>query len=346
MLVVGGAGYIGSVLTRRLLEGGRRVRVLDSLLYGNGEALADVAEHDRFAFARGDVRSAEDVEAALAGVADVVLLAALVGDPVCKRNPDLARETNLEGARNLIGACSEAGVERFVFASTCSNYGLRGDDTPAAEDDELHPLSLYAETKVEMERALLGAGDALPFTPTVLRVSTAFGLSPRMRFDLTVSEFTRELALGRSLEVYDADTWRPYCHVDDISTAITKVLGADPATVGGEVFNVGGDDSNHTKRDIVETALRAVSADGGRTGEITWTEGGADPRNYRVSFAKIQDRLGFFPSHTVAGSIERLVTMIRAGAYTDIGSRPLYFGNLHLDARTLAGEGSGGGDAG
>ena len=345
VLVVGGAGYIGSVLTGRLLDTGRHVRVLDSLLYGNGESLAAVAEHDRLSFSLGDVRSHEDVRVALEGITRVVLLAALVGDPVCKRNPELARETNVEGAKNLIAASADAGVERFAFASTCSNYGLREDDTPATEEDELHPLSLYAETKVELEQELLGE-DGLPFAPTVLRVSTAFGLSPRMRFDLTVSEFTRELALGRALEVYDADTWRPYCHVDDISTAVISVLDADPGVVGGEVFNVGGDDSNHTKRDIVESARRAVSAGGGETGEITWTEGGADARNYRVSFAKIQDRLGYFPSHTVAGSIERLVSMIRAGAYTEIESRPLYFGNLHLDTPALAGEGSGGGDAG
>jgi nucleoside-diphosphate-sugar epimerase len=346
VLVVGGAGYIGSVLTRRLLEGGRRVRVLDSLLYGNGESLAGVAEHEGFTFALGDVRSPDDVRAAVDGAGAVVLLAALVGDPVCKRNPELARMTNLVGARNVIEACADAGVSRFVFASTCSNYGLREDDTPATESDELHPLSLYAETKVEMERELLGRNGDPPFTATVLRVSTAFGLSPRMRFDLTVSEFTRELALGHALEVYDADTWRPYCHVNDIAAAIVTVLEADAEAVGGEVFNVGGDDSNHTKRDIVEAALAAVSAEGGGTGEVTWTEGGADARNYRVSFAKIQDRLGFYPAHTVAGSIERLVSMIRAGAYTEIDSRPLYFGNLHLETPALTGEGSGGGDAG
>ena len=127
------------------------------------------------------------------GITDVVLLAALVGDPVCKHNPELARETNLDGARRVIGAAADASVERFVFASTCSNYGLRKDDKPAVEEDELHPLSLYAETKVEMDERCFGSKH--PFDAIVLRVSTAFGTSPRMRFDLTVSEFTRELAL-------------------------------------------------------------------------------------------------------------------------------------------------------
>src|SRR5439155_16136588 len=122
----------------------------------------------------------------------------------------------------------------------------RKDDTPAGEGDELHPLSLYAETKVEMERELLGA-TGVPFSPTVLRVATAYGIAPRMRFDLTVAEFTRALTLKQELEVYDADTWRPYCHVADISAAVLKVLEAPEEAVAGEVFNVGGEESNHTK---------------------------------------------------------------------------------------------------
>lgn len=341
VLVVGGAGYVGSVLTRELLGHGFGVRVLDSLLYGNGDSLAGVAEHEGFEFVRGDVRSPEDVRAAVAGVTDVVLLAALVGDPVCKRNPHLASETNLGGARNLLEASREAEIGRLVFASTCSNYGLRPDNEPASETDELHPLSLYAETKVEMEREILADTDSLPFTPTVLRVATAFGISPRMRFDLTVSEFTRQLALGDELEVYDADTWRPYCHVADISSAVISVLEAEEEKVRGEVFNVGGDEGNHTKRMIVEAALDALDGNG----RVIWSEGGSDPRNYRVSFAKIQERLGFETRHTVAGSIERLIGAIRSGMFADVESRSLFYRNYELETHA-AGEGAGGGDAG
>lgn len=355
VLVAGGAGYIGSVLVRELLAGDCAVRVLDALLYGNGESLAAVAEHEQFTFARGDVRSPEDVRAALEGVSDVVMLASLVGDPVCKRNPELAKRINLDGTRNVIEAARSAEVERLVFASTCSNYGLRSDEEPAAEDDELHPLSLYAETKVEMEREILRSSEAEPFAPTVLRLATAFGISPRMRFDLTVSEFTRELTLGGRLEVYDADTWRPYCHVADIAAAIGAVLDAPIEQVRGEVFNVGGDEGNHTKRSIVESALDALEGQG----EVTWTEGGADARNYRVSFAKIREALGFAPKHTVPGSISRLVAGLRGGMFDDVEDRPLYYRNFELDQAGVAppsprgepsaigaGEGRGGGDAG
>jgi nucleoside-diphosphate-sugar epimerase len=338
VLVVGGAGYIGSVLTPTLLSAGHSVRVLDSLLYDNSDSLGAVADHPRFDFVHGDMRSAEDVNTAMDGITDVVLLAALVGDPVCKMNPELARQTNVDGARRVIGAAADAAVGRFVFASTCSNYGLREDNEPAGEEAELHPLSLYAETKVEMEEELLGSD--LPFDVTVLRVSTAFGTSPRMRFDLTVSEFTRELALGHELEVYDADTWRPYLHVNDISRGISTVLDAPAEGVAGEVFNLGGDDSNHTKRSIVEAALNALGG-----GEVKWAEGGVDARNYRVSFKKIQDRLNFFPDNTVAAAVGQLAKAIRAGMFANVEERSLRYRNYELAAEA-SGEGSGGGDAG
>jgi nucleoside-diphosphate-sugar epimerase len=341
VLVVGGAGYVGSALSRRLLEVGHRVRVLDALIYDNGSSLAGLADRDGFEFVKGDMRSPEDVRASLDGVTDVVLLAALVGDPVCKRNPEAAREINVDGAQNVLEASDASGAERFVFASTCSNYGLRETDTPAAEGDELHPLSLYAETKVEMEGRILGKAADMDLNPTVLRVATAYGMSQRMRFDLTVSEFTRELTLGHQLDVYDADTWRPYCHVEDISTAVMTVLSESPDNVAGEVFNVGGDDSNYTKRMLVKAAQEAL----GDQGDVRWVEGGVDARNYRVSFAKIAGAIGFEPRHTVANAIANLVRAIRAGVFNDVDSRLGYYSN-HTLVAGIREVGVGSGDAG
>ncbi len=164
--------------------------------------------------------------------------------------------------------------------------------------------------------------------PTVLRVSTAYGISPRMRFDLTVSEFTRELALGNELEVYDADTWRPYCHVDDISAAIMAVLEAPDDAVAGEVFNVGGEDGNYTKRMIVEAALDALDGEG----EVNLTEGGVDARNYRVSFDKIRDRLGFEPSAGVPAPFASW-SLRSAPGCSPRRSRTLYYRNYELTTR-------------
>ena len=313
VLVVGGAGYVGSALTRHLLGAtDARVRVLDSLIYGHGMSLAGLADNERFSFMRGDVRSDDDVTRAMDGVTDVVLLAALVGDPVCKRNPEVAPAVNVEGALRVAEAAASGSPERFVFASTCSNYGLRDEnDPPAVETDELKPLSIYAENKVEVESRLLGDEPLDGIDATVMRVSTAYGMSQRMRFDLTVSEFTRELTLGNELDVYDADTWRPYAHVDDIAEGIRMALQAPSGKVAGEVFNLGGDDGNYTKRMIVEAALDALDGEG----TVRWVEGGVDARNYRVSFDKIKDVLGFETRRTVPGAIANLAAAIRSGVF-------------------------------
>ena len=143
---------------------------------------------------------------------------------------------------------------------------------------------------------MLERGADWDFCPTILRIATAYGLSQRMRFDLTISEFTRTLAIGEELVVYDADTWRPYCHVDDISRAIITVLESPADDVRGEVFNVGHSDENYTKRMVVD----AVQEHLGGAGSVQFTEGGVDPRNYRVSFEKIRDQLGFEPERAGA----------------------------------------------
>jgi nucleoside-diphosphate-sugar epimerase len=324
VLVVGGAGYVGNVLVRRLLGHGFRVRVLDRLLFDHGSALAGLFEEPGFEFVRGDLCEPADLERSLEGITDVVLLAALVGDPICRTYPDLARRVNDEGAKRLFDALAGRGIDRFVFTSTCSNYGLRGSDELATEESELAPLSLYAETKVEFERFVLSResewGDLCPI---LLRIATAYGLSPRMRFDLTISEFTRTLAIGQELVVYDADTWRPYCHVRDIARAVMTVLESPAEAVRGEVFNVGHEDGNYTKRMVVD----AVQEHLGGSGTVSFTEGGQDPRNYRVSFDKIREQLGFEAEQSVPDTIGRLIGAIRAGAFNDVELRPTFYTN-------------------
>jgi nucleoside-diphosphate-sugar epimerase len=321
VLVVGGAGYVGNVLVRRLLSAGYRVRVLDSLLFNHGSSLAGVFEQPGFSFVRGDLRDAGTVEGALDGITDVVMLAALVGDPISKLYPDLSVEVN-EAAKSALEPIGASGVDRFVFTSTCSNYGLRSSDEPANEDSDLAPLSLYAELKVDFEQHLLGL-DQPSFSPTVLRIATAYGLSQRMRFDLTIAEFTRTLATGEELVVYDADTWRPYCHVEDISKAVMTVLDAPEEQVRSDVFNVGHDDENYTKRMVVDVVQEHL---GGR-GQVQFTEGGKDPRNYRVSFEKIHRVLGYEPDHRVPEAVGSLIEAVEAGAFDDVEERPAYYAN-------------------
>jgi len=322
ILIVGGAGYIGSVLVRVLLEQGYRVRVLDALLYDNHSAIADLLNNPSFSFIHGDLCDEATVREALRDVTDVVLLAALVGDPVCKKYPDLAQQINDIGTIHLIDQLVGRDIKHLVFMSTCSNYGLRETDSEAREDAELNPQSLYAETKVKVERYLLESTSRFDFASTILRCATAYGLSPRMRFDLTINEFTRELALGRDLLVYDADTWRPYCHVNDISRAIGLVLDAEPSAVAEQVFNVGSPGENYTKRMVVELLQQRLPS-----AQVRFQEGKVDPRNYRVDFSRIADRLGFRAKVTLTDFVVELIDVINKGRFADGDDQKRFYRN-------------------
>ncbi len=308
VLIVGGAGYVGSVLARRMSNDGLSVRILDSCVWGNAQALIGLADHSNVEFLMGDMRNRSLVDRTLDGVDAVVVLAGLVGDPITKKYPQESASINVDGVRNVVTAAMSSKVTRLVFASTCSNYGLHRDDELASEESPLSPLSLYAEQKVEIERWLLEASQSEDACLTVLRFATAFGLSPRMRLDLTVSHFAKDAVRDGSIEVYDADTWRPYCHVEDLSRAVCMVLAADPATVRGQVFNVGSTSENYTKRMLAELIARLRP-----NVEVVYREGGVDARNYRVSFDKIQRDLGFRSAYSVADHMPRLLAAMETG---------------------------------
>lgn len=306
VLLTGGAGYIGSTLTPFLLAAGHHVRVLDYLAYG-GQPLLGVWAHPSFEFIRGDIRDREAVRKAVADRDAVIHLAAIVGDPACSREPDLARSTNLDASLALIAESQSAGVQRFIFASTCSNYGKMKDSTQYVdEDSELRPVSLYAETKVAVETALLEGGRNERWCPTPLRFATIYGVSPRMRFDLTVNEFTMEMLTKKRLKVYGEQFWRPYVHARDAARAIDLVLSSPPAKVTGRVFNVGATEENLQKQQLVEM-IRPYSPDA----EVDFVFSAADPRDYRVSFAKITDQLGFKITRTVAEGIAEIAQLVR-----------------------------------
>ena len=311
-LVTGGAGYVGSVLVSLLLESGRSVRVLDSLLHGGVGSLLGSWSDERFQFVRGDVRDEAVAAAALADVAEVVHLSAVVGDPACARAPEDARAVNFEATTRLLDLAEQQGAERFLLASTCSNYGKLDDgDAYATEDWELRPVSLYAETKVAAELETLAR--ARPgFSTTCLRLATVYGASPRMRFDLTVNEFTRDLLLYGDLVVYGEQFWRPYVHVRDAARAFLTVLEASPDTVSGEVFNVGSSAENYRKLDIVELLQQRIP-----NAEISFVQKDEDPRDYRVSFDKVEAALGFRTSRTVPDGIDEVTQLLQSGLIED-----------------------------
>jgi nucleoside-diphosphate-sugar epimerase len=312
VLVTGGAGYIGSVVVPQLLADNHRVRVLDALVNCEGSLLS-VWGRRGFEFVRGDVRDSACLAAAVEGVDTVVHLAAIVGDPACARTPDLATETNVEATSRLLDAAFAAGARRFVFVSTCSNYGKMADPTEyVTEDSELRPVSLYAETKVAAETEVLSRA-APRFETYVLRLATVYGVSPRMRFDLTVNEFTRDLSLERPLVVYGEQHWRPYIHVRDVAAAISTIVSTDSAATGERLFNVGSTAENYRKTDLLR--LLALRFPDGETTITPMT--GEDPRDYRVSFGKIQSELGFETAYSVPQGIDEVSALVLSGLLSD-----------------------------
>ena len=305
---------MGSVVSNLLLQERHEVRVLDSLNFG-GQALLGIYPQTSFEFQKGDVRDAEVVDRALEGVEAVVHLAAIVGDPACAREPELAQETNFEATMQLFEMSRRHGVQRFVTASTCSNYGRQQDsDRFVSEETELLPVSLYAETKVAVERSLLDlSGNDHP-NVTVLRFATLFGLSPRMRFDLTVNEFTKDLLTKKSLAVYGEQHWRPYVHVADAARAIARVLSMPGEKVSGRVYNVGDTSQNLQKGKLVNLIRDRLDVE--TSVEIVQKE--EDPRDYRVSFDKIRDELDFEITRTVADGIEEIIEAISHGVFDDL----------------------------
>jgi nucleoside-diphosphate-sugar epimerase len=307
VLVVGGAGYIGSILVRKLLARGHEVRVLDSLVYGDG-AIRDVLGHPGLTFVRGDCRNIQDVVGAMKGVRSVIHLAAIVGDPACDHDRKTASEINFAATRMMIEIAKGEGVSRFIFASSCSVYGAA--EELMDEDSEVHPLSLYAQTKVDSEQALLRAASS-KFGPTILRFSTIFGLSPRPRFDLVVNLLTARAKQAGVITVYNGNQWRPFLHVADAAEAIVRVLEAPGLEVSGQIFNVGDDRLNHTLTAVAEH-IREVFP-GIRVEQVDNT----DHRNYRVSFKKIRERLGFTCSKTLADGIFELKNALTTGVVVD-----------------------------
>ena len=318
ILVTGGAGYLGSSLTPLLLQAGHKVNVLDSLQFG-GESLISAMNHPGFRLIKGDIRDAQALNEALDGAEAVVHLAAIVGDPACSKHPELAREINLDSSIELIRQAGKQNVSRFLFASTCSNYGcMKSTEEFASEDHGLQPVSLYAETKVAVEKHLL-ALQSPSMAATVLRFATLYGLSSRMRFDLTVNEFVMRLICEDTLTVFGEQFWRPYVHVVDAARAIGSVLGAPQEKVNGRVFNVGSTDENYRKLDLVELAKKRIP--GAKVEFVHRTE---DPRNYRVSFERIKNELGFEISQTVPAGIDQIAFALETNMFDNVKEPKFY----------------------
>ncbi len=316
ILVTGGGGYIGSVLIRMLLENGYRVRVLDKFTFGI-EPIAEIINHPNMEVIIGDIRKMDDLKKGVKGVDYIVHLAAIVGDPACSVQGDAAVETNFLSTIRLARLARDNEIKKFIFASTCSVYGASGDKM-IDENSPTNPISLYAETKIDAEKELLALLDKKP-SLTILRFGTAYGLSPRMRFDLVINYLTKKALQDKEIKIFGGEQWRPFVHVYDISRAIKMVLEADDNMVKGEIFNVGATKENYRMKEIGNIIKEIISDT-----NVEIVKQIKDKRSYHVSFKKIEDTLGFKNEKTVKDGVIEIKDAIESGIIKDPNNDKYY----------------------
>lgn len=311
VLLTGAAGYIGSVMAKHLLDRSLTVHAVDCLMFGD-RGICGLQNHPNFILHKADIRDESSYRSLLPEVDAVIHLAAISGMPSCDKYPAMAEDINWTATKTLFDHCNRTpNVQRFIFASTTSVYGSVKDASVVNEDFPVGPISLYAELKAKCEAYLLKTEVRPNFIPTVLRFPTVYGLSPRMRFDLTVNEFARDLTLGKKLEIFGEHFWRPYCHVSDLARACLLVLESPPGLVRKELYGVGDSSENYTKRMIYEILVDLIP-----NAQVSLIKKISDARDYRVDFTKIK-KLDFHISKTVRDGVREVYEALRQGLIAD-----------------------------
>jgi nucleoside-diphosphate-sugar epimerase len=326
VLVVGGGGYIGSHVVHQLLQEGFSVRVLDSLFYGKS-SLKEFLGNPKFELLEGDVTDISKLVKATEGAYAVVHLAGLVGDPACALDENYTLHSNVIVTRMLKEVAVSAGIQRFIFASSCSVYGA--SDEVVDESSPLNPVSLYARTKIESEKELLASVND-EFFVTILRFATVFGHSRRPRFDLVGNLFTAQAVNDGKVTVFGGDQWRPFIHVADIARAIVLTLKANPFRIQGQILNVGDDRLNMTIGELAEKVKSVIGKE--KAVEIISNPSSADRRNYNTSFAKIKRVLGFSAKYRIEDGVAEMYAEFKKGTYADYKAPE--FSNLEVTKKT------------
>lgn len=321
IVITGGAGYIGSMLTGELLRSGYRVTVVDELLFG-GESLLAYLSHPAFNFARADVSVPGVVQNALRTdwprPYAVIHLAAIVGFPACQSiGKEASWRNNVETVQQVYAQAEKLGAEKFLFSSTYSNYGLSRDGQAVSEESPLNPQSLYAETKIAAEEWLMQQKNCRT-APLIFRFATLYGLSPRTRFDLIVNQFTLEAFTRHELLIYQRGFSRSFVHVQDVCRGLKLALEAPEEKIRGQIYNLGSDRGNFTKDEVVAMVLKWLPDTVVRHKDLTF---GGDMRDITVSFAKIRQQLGFETRLTIDDGIRELVHALQHGLIRDPNDR-------------------------
>jgi len=301
VLVTGGAGYIGAHMAAELLSAGYRVRVLDNLTYGD-KGIKPFIGNKKYEFIKGNICHIEEAVTAMKGVFAVVDLAAIVGDPACEKDREKALTINYEATKVLIEIAKHSRVERFLFASTCSVYGMQKGKV--TEKDQVNPISLYAESKLKSEEVILKKSGQV--IPTIFRLATVYGGSQRMRFDLVLNIMTIKALAEREIKVYGGQQWRPLVHARDVAKGFGLALGAPDKKVKGQIFNLGSDEQNFRVKDLAVAIHQRFPGT-----QVEYMAECNDNRSYEVGFTKIKKFLGFRPSLTILDGMSEIEAMYR-----------------------------------
>ena len=316
ILVIGGGGYIGSNLVRRLLKYNYTVRVLDKFMYGE-QSLADIRDNPKLEVVNGDTRHLEILSQSIQDVDAVVHLAELVGDHACSINTKVTQDINYLATSLVASVCKHYQVNRLVYTSSCSVYGGSEGHELLSENSALNPISFYAKMKVNSEQALMSMTDK-NFGPTILRLATVYGWSDRPRFDLVVNTLTAKALQESKITLFGGDQWRPNVHVADVSKAIQLVLEAPFGVVTNEIFNVGSENQNYTISqlgNIIKAEIPTASIE--INPELT------DKRNYKVDFSKIRDKLNFKPDFQITHAVAEISKAFQENKVSDY-QNPVY----------------------
>lgn len=314
VLVTGGAGYIGNYIVEELLENGHNVRVLDSMLWG-ADALDPFGDDPNLEIREGDIRHIEDLSYAMKDREAVVHMAGIVGDPACSVNEQATQAVNVEATKSLVEVCKLHGIDRLVFASTCSVYGA-SELMELNEGSYLNPLSLYAESKIDSEDIILHEThdrfSDIDITSTILRLGTIFGWSRRMRFDLVVNLLTAKALIESDIPVYGGEQYRPLVHVHDAARAFVDVLEAEEEKIDHQIFNVGDNDLNYQIKKVGRIVEENIEG-----AEVRFVEHKEDERTYRVSFDKINYILGWEAEYDIADGVREIKEWMETEEITD-----------------------------
>ena len=322
VVIPGGAGYIGSMLVPALLSRGDWVTVIDKLLFG-GESLVGYLSHPMFHFVHADVCESGVFERAIQEAmakgapepSAVVHLAAIVGFPACKIAGEKATwETNVYAVEQFFQAANHMGVERFILSSTYSVYGIAENDEPVKENSPLHPQSLYGESKIAAENVLLKAAETSACAALIYRFSTLYGLSPRMRFDLIVNQFTLEAFTQGELMIFEGHHARAFVHIRDVVAGLLIGLDSPLEKIRGQIFNLGHDDGNYTKDEVAALICQVLPETKVRHEQMSFD---GDMRNLQVCFEKIERELQFRTCYTALDGVGEVVQALRDGMISE-----------------------------